>query len=352
MDFLDKYDDDLIDDYLMDLLEEKDKALFEQNIAVDKELALYINTKKELISGIIAYAKNNLSINIKNVTKTLDEEGFFITDDDIDAYLNNSSTMSENRKIALLCIKDENFKQRVTNRQTLLNSIHAIAQQQLKASIAEVETSLETTGFFEQTIHKTESSPTVTIAKNKVHFKIIQWTAVAASILILVLAARFWIFPTKSTSLNYHNHFTVLEDKLSPKINAELSESGFGGNPTVALRELQKGMKFYQTKNYAASVSILKSYIKKNPMAHNIQEVQLYTAISYMELNLPKEALPFLLSLSASEPKGEIAIDLQWYLALCYLENDQKNSAIPLLNALKDNNRYQNKAHKLLQELN
>ena len=119
MDFLDKYDDDLIDDYLMDLLEEKDKALFEQNIAVDKELALYINTKKELISGIIAYAKNNLSINIKNVTKTLDEEGFFITDDDIDAYLNNSSTMSENRKIALLCIKDENFKQRVTNRQTL-----------------------------------------------------------------------------------------------------------------------------------------------------------------------------------------------------------------------------------------
>jgi hypothetical protein len=351
MEFLDKYDDEFIDDYLMNQLAETDKQSFENEIINNNQLNLYIKERKEILLGLVACGEKELVQNITNLAESLNEEGFFITDEEIDAYLNNLSSMSDKREIAMLCLKNEDFQKRVDQREVLLNAINSIGNEELKTSIKAVETSLERDGFFEQpNTRETSSTPKNTTAPN--HLRILRWTAIAASFLLLVLAARFWVFPTGGSSSIYQTYFTALEDKLSPKIEAELSETGFGGSPAIELKELQEGMKHYQAKKYKESVLMLKSYIKQNPMADNIQEVQLYTAISYMSLNQPKEALPLLLSSSATQPQGEIAVNLQWYLALCYLQNDNKTEAISILDALVENPKYQTKANQLRQELN
>ena len=151
MDFSDKYDDEFIDDYLMNQLAETDKQSFENEIINNNKLNLYIKERKEILLSIMTCGRKELTQNIKNVEESLNEEGFFITDDDIDAYINNTSKLPDRRVIAMLCLKNKAFQERVAQREALLNGKNSIGNEQLKTSIKSVENALERDGFFEQT---------------------------------------------------------------------------------------------------------------------------------------------------------------------------------------------------------
>lgn len=356
MGLLDKYDDEFIERYLMHELTDADKLALETDMQIDKELLEYVATQQQLMLAALSYSESKLIENIKNLEKTLNEEGFFITDDEIDNYLSGLAEMSENRKMELLCIENDDFKKRIEQHRLLIESIKSESSKALEYNLKQVETQLEKEGFFEAHPQKNKGKKAGNNnrkekSNNQNSFQIFKWTAVAATLLLLVLAGRFWLLSGSTTPI-YTTYFNALEDKLSPKIVAELSETGFGGSPATSLKDLKKGMEYYQAKKYKESIPILREYIKQNPMAANIQEAQLYLAISYMSCNHSKEALPFLLALSASQPQGEIASNLQWYLALCYLQNNQEAEGKAILEVLKSDEKYKNMAIELLEKLN
>src|SRR5690606_29979247 len=115
----DKYDDDFIDAYLLGNLDEESLQNFEHDLAKNNTLFEYFEARKKLVSVAISIGKSTLLENLKNVEKTLNEEGFFITDDEIAAFLANKSTPEIAEKIITLYTTDTVFKKRVEEQRHL-----------------------------------------------------------------------------------------------------------------------------------------------------------------------------------------------------------------------------------------
>jgi hypothetical protein len=83
----------------------------------------------------------------------------------------------------------------------------------------------------------------------------------------------------------------------------------------------------------------------------NPEEVELMTAINYLENRNPKQAHEILLKLYQNSDESIYSKDIRWYLALTELKLHNKSKAKKYLEELIDSEFYGTKASKLLEEL-
>jgi len=81
------------------------------------------------------------------------------------------------------------------------------------------------------------------------------------------------------------------------------------------------------------------------------EEVELMTAINYLENSNPKQAHEILLKLYQNSDESIYSEDIRWYLALTELKLHNKSKAKKYLEELIDSEYYGEKASKLLEEL-
>jgi len=350
---MNNYTDDYIEDYLDGRLTQSEKETFEVAMQQDVALREEVETHAQLLMAIKTTGQNLLQNKIVEVADELEEMGFFVTDEELEAYIEEQLPVATQIKITKWASNNPKLKQRIEDYKILLNAIAKNGNQSLKKQILKLSDALEKDGFFDvnkqiPTVAKELKSP---IKKKKTVQTLYYAIVAAAAVVALILTITFVDLPIGSKKIPYQAYFSPLDDKLSIVVKNELSEKGFGGEVKTSLEKLKLGMSAYQRKNYAETVLLLGEYLKNNPSTDLIPQTQLYLSIAYLAEKEPEKAIPLLSGLQTNVLVSEQKLDADWYLALAYSQVNKEEAAKILLKNLVSTEKYSKKATALLAEL-
>ncbi|MBL4648325.1 MAG: tetratricopeptide repeat protein [Aureispira sp.] len=300
----------------------------------------------------------------------------------LDKYALNQLNSEEEQWIKNALAKDPGFQQELNLHQNMVNALikkgaQEAADANLKATISQIEETLEQDGFFDKGVEK-ELIQGLQLEGEKELFQKIQHIdknleqegffepkkstnttpfirlfAAAASIVFVLSFA--WYYSSNST-VNYQQEYAAAfeqyDNTLSKAVQMELSEQGFGGNPDEeALQEILIAMETYDNKKYTQAIILLQKCLEKQPSSTYQNKMELYLGLSYLESNKIEKAITQFQSLSSKETANQTIAE--WYLALAYLKAEKIEQAKTVLNKLKntETNLYQKKATTLLQKL-
>lgn len=351
---MNNYTNDYIEDYLAGRLEQSEKQAFEAAMQQDAALREEVETHAELLAAIKTKGQEILKNKITELSAELDQTGFFITDEELEAYIEESLPVAEQIKITKQALINPELKQRIENHRILLKSIDQKGKESLKMQISLLSETLEKEGFFDTAAQTTVSTEQKSKDKPKKKTAQALYYAIfaAAAVVALILTVTFVELPIGNKKIPYQAYFSPLDDKLSTVINNELSEKGFGGETKTSLEKLKMGMSAYQQKDYAQTVLLLNEYLKSEPSADFIPRTQLYLSIAYLAQKEAEKAISLLSGLQTNVLPSEQKVDAEWYLALAYSQTNKKEAAKNLLQKLVSNEKYNKKATALLMELN
>ena len=168
--------------------------------------------------------------------------------------------------------------------------------------------------------------------------RILPYTAVAATVLLLVLAGLFY-FPSQS---HFQAHFEPFENNLNQELELVLTEQGAAFD-VQALKTLQKGLQNYQQQDYKQAISLFENYLNPSENTYKQTAVKLYLSNAYLATSQTAKAIDLLQTMGSYEA--------QWYLALAYLQQADIPKAKKLLQKLSEVADYQAKANKILESL-
>ena len=372
--------EDILDKYALNRLSEKDKAwlkqALEKNPSFQKELDLHADIVKGLeilmeqlfevaIEEIPAFNTLDLKANIEQVDAELDLEGFFSKALVEEKTAEEVLEVIEEKAEEILEVIEEKAEEKVLEttetieeealEEALIENIKAQGEQELKTTIKTVDKKLEVEGFFEkQQAEPSTVSPTSTpaTASPTPIFRLLKITAAAASILLVLTFGWQYlgggaVDSTSSVSEMAAVSIEHFPNALSQQVKMELSEKGFAGNPEEeALQQLLAAMNAYDAKDYNKASVALRSLLETEVDETYKNQVQLYLAISYLQLEQPQNAYPPLHSITKSNsPLKETSM---WYLAMAYIKDNNPNSAKTQLEQLKNSPEYGQRANEML----
>lgn len=338
-----------IDNYIDGSLSVADRAAFEEALLTDKKLADEVAFYQDLAKGIEVGADLNLKNSLKNVQNSLKNEGFFLTDTDIDAFIAGNLDDDKKAGFDTRLANDTDFASDVTMQKDLLKGIELGADNDLRDKIRGIHQNLDSEKFFEKQDHTAIIRPLNAENSAKIRRIGVQWWAAAASI-ALVIAAGFWLFnPAKPTTYdNIVTQYFQAESNRVKDVYSELSAEGFA---TDKLRNnsLKMALEAYQAKNYVTAKSLL--------AAHVVQfkddfDAQFYLSMTYMSLHENTQAIPFLTNLLNNTGSGWMK-EAKWHLALIYWNMPEKHdTAVLYLKGISADNSslYQAQASEILKQ--
>lgn len=300
----------------------------------------------------------------------------------LDKYALNQLNSEEEQWVKNALAEDPAFQQELDLHQ---NMVHALIEKgaqeasdtNLKASISQIDETLEQEGFFGSGIEKELIQGLQLEGEKELLQKIqhvdkdlaqegffeapkttsttpfIRLFAAAASIVFILSFA--WYYSSNAT-VNYQQEYAAsfeqYDNTLSKDVQMELSEQGFGGNPDEeSLQEILIAMETYDNKEYTKTVSLLQKCLEKQPASTYQNKMELYLGLSYLESNKTEKAIAQFQNISSKETANQAVAE--WYLALAYLKIEKVEKAKTVLSKLKNTatNPYQEKARTLLQKL-
>lgn len=116
---------------------------------------------------------------------------------------------------------------------------------------------------------------------------------------------------------------------------------------TDSSKLLSSAFLMYANKEFDKAIPVFEQ-IKANK--ENSEITDIFQALSYMETNEHKKAIPLLMQLANDESMfPEVA---NWYLGLCYLKTENLEKALPIFEMLSEkDNYYSPKAKRILEKL-
>ncbi|TAE58821.1 MAG: hypothetical protein EAY68_11190 [Bacteroidetes bacterium] len=165
--------------------------------------------------------------------------------------------------------------------------------------------------------------------------------AVAASVLLVVGIFSIYTYQTKDTHQLYASYYSTAPNVVAPVVR---------GEAFAAINDtLQQAFALYEEQKYAEAITF---FALQGKTANSQQIANFYTAMCYMELGKPKEAMQLLTSEKFSKEPYQFFYAAQWYAALCYLQLGEPKAAKKTLYTLtQEENIYQQQSEMLLKEL-
>lgn len=296
----DNYDYDLIDDYLNGQLSSEQKTTFEQKMQQNEGLAAEVSFEKDLLTGIQVVGKEELSNTINSIGEELSLEEM-----DIPIYGDFSD-------------------------EEMTKGIEQVGKAELKNEIQDLQAELDQSGFFDEVFDKVQTETTSTetapeTAKVKQLWPMRRVLSIAAGVALLIFGTWLAFFQNDGDPID--QHFQPYANVVSPILDDQIEELGLAtGEVVERLKTLQKGMKAYESGNYAETISNLANQDLTILASSDRQLITFYLAISYLGNKDITAATPLLTSLANNANFTQQA-DAQWYLLLAYLEaGDQQNA--------------------------
>ena len=357
---MEKFDTNKIDQYLNGQLSTEEQQAISQQIANNPDFAKAVELHQLTIQGIEQFGLKAVKEEVGQLDKDLATEGFFLTDADIDDYLENKATAAQKKRIEKRLADDADFKAEFDLHQLTKKGIEKEGMEaEFGTLFQEMDKDLADEGFFQNLATKDAKSTTQATKANQTA-KVIRFPfqrlAIAASVALAILAA-WWLFqPTAANpQIIYANNFNLLADEIS----ADLAETGFVREPYYDL--LQAGIAAYnQSKIQTSSeptvghfnseaIEQLTAYRNQAPPTDEFYPIAtLYLAISYLSIQIPTTAIELLEPLAQQNFPQQI--DAQWYLSLAYLKIGEIAKALPILKTLQST-KYQHQASDILKEI-
>lgn len=355
---MENFDTEKIEQYLKGQLNITEQKIIADQIAMKSDFAKAVALHQLTMNGIEQFGLNQIQEHITDVDKDLEKEGFFLTTDDIDNFLDKKIDTTTHQIMEHRLTKDAAFKAEVELHQFTRAGIKKEAEETAFSDLFnDLDKDLAQEGFFETMDNPQRKNKEDNKQKEA---KIVRFPfhrlAIAASIALIIFAA-WWVFqpvPTDSQII-YANQFTPLDDVLS----IELEETGFVKEPYYDL--LENAMKAYNdttipinsntssSDNYRKAKDYFIQYRQTAPITDDFYPTAtLYLAISHLEIQESAQAILLLASLTQQNFPQQV--DAQWYLALSYIKTKQTEKAIPILKDLAQT-KYQAKATVILKEL-
>jgi len=346
---MENFDIEKIEQYLGGQLDSSEQELLSDRIKQEPEFAKEVAFHQLTMEGIEQFGINQT---IQNLDGNLAKEGFFLTTEDIDDYLEGKANTEEQSAMENRLAEDSDFKEDFHLHQLTTEGIErGAATSEFSDLFNKIDSDLEREGFFDPITTGTQPD------QSKAEAKIVRFPfrglAVAASVTLAVFST-WWYFQAPSTETIYASHFSPLDDQLS----AELSEMGFIQRPYYDI--LEDGIKAYNdarnstdnnttNERYNTAKGLLTQYLNAAPATDEFYPTaKLYLAISHLELEDFNEAISLLTPITEQDFPQKV--DAQWYLALSYLKTNQQEKAIPLLTAL-DQSTYAKQAQDILKNI-
>ncbi len=292
-----------------------------------------------LLEGIRFAGAQRLKKKLSIAAGNLEEEGFFLEEDDIEAWHKGEL---KGDKIAIFkkrLSEDAQFARKVEAEKNVLGSIRHYGEEQLKTKIENARKSLEAEGFFEEKEERQERSEGKIVPLSNRR----RWLAVAAAAAVLLTAA-IWLFTKRPPDVEtlYAQNIDTYPDKISESIRSALNTSGYAaGSPEeIKWKELLTAMEAYPK-----AVSALESFLGKYP---DEKFAQFYLAQAQLENGLPEAAKTHFEALE-NDAEFEERWAVKWYLALINLKQNNLSRSKELLEELKQSSPdYREKATRLL----
>jgi len=325
----------LIERYLLATLSEVEHKYVEARIANDNNFAKKVRVFRTALKEIHRKGAERTRKRVMEVEDQLQEEGFFLTDDDIIDFLRNPKK-SHLRPAVLQRIKqDAEFAKRVEQMRPVIEQIEGAGKQRLSKKIKNIETELEEEGFFQPT-----SSKPLNRSRSR---SIKRFVAIAAAVLIVVALSIYLLIPTSPEQL-YAAHFSRYPDQISQI----LQETGFVQVPQQD--RLLRAMQAYKSEELVEAEKQMAAFLETADDEHPYRRIiRFYWAQINMErgnLEAAREALKAL----ATDSNFSRQNAAEWYLALTYLKTDA-DQAIQHLKPLMEDPEYGNRARQLLRKL-
>lgn len=319
--------------YVLGQLSEEDRIAFEAELQRDEDLQLALARFKTLLSDIGVYGKQELRAKIEAVERELEQEGFFLTEAEIDAYLKEEATPELQTLIEQRQQRDAVFAKQLAMKKELIAGIETFGAQVFLAQIQQTDQMLAQEGFFEQSkneIAKTKTAKVVAFSWRKA-------VSIAAAISGLVLSIWAVSYMLYSGGI-LDDHFVAHQNELS----SYLEETGFV--ETDGLVQLELGMQQYEQQYYKAAQTTFQNYINQTASDDfYLPFARFYLAQTHLAQSNTIAAIPILEDLSKNTD-FELQEDAQWYLVLAYLDNERFDVAEDLLNELRNSEKYSEQA--------
>jgi hypothetical protein len=337
---------ELIEKYLAgETLPEEELAKIEEALQTNSDFVQEVGTmvsndepNQQLLGGIHFTGEQLLREKLSSTTDNLNQEGFFLDEEDIDAWLKNELIGEKKALFEKRLSVDRDFEKRVEERNILLEGIREYGKQRLQSKIGEAQKDLEAEGFFAE---QTKKVPRVVPMRRQS-----RWLAIAASILLLA-AVGYWIYQQGQPDADtlYADSYSIYPDKISKTYEEELKNPSRSG-----LIENRKPDFINAMKRYPENISVLETHINEYP---EDRMASFYLALAYMNNGTFEKAEELLITLK-NDPEFEDPAAVNWYLALTYLKQRKISKSNKLLKELStgDTSDYQVKATQLLEKWN
>lgn len=354
---MENFDTEKIEQFLQGQLSPTEQKGIAERIATEPDFAEAVNLHKISMVGIERFGLQKMEEDIASLDKALEEEGFFLTADDLDAYIDKKSEGKTQQQIEQRLAKDANFKKDFDLHQLTRAGIEKKETDAAFSDLFEdLDKDLEQEGSFENLdTKKNEDKKTEQPSAKIVRFPF-QRLAIAASVALAIFAG-WWIFQTNPSNPQeiYATNFTPFPDQLS----SELEETGFVREPYYevleeAMTAYQEGTKAITDKplartRYKEAIDLFEQYRQAAPATDDFYPTAtLYLAIAHLNLENAPQAIPLLESLTQQDFSQKTAA--QWYLSLSYIKNEQIEKAISILESLEQTD-YEERATRIINDL-
>ena len=239
----------------------------------------------------------------------------------IQDYLNGTLTTDTKLLFEKQLDEDAEFAAEVKELEDLETGLHSIGLDMLKEEVNNWEQEFK--------------------EKSKPKTKLIQlwpkYTAVAASVILLIVAGLFVYNGTPDNNELYAEYFDPYEDMILTRGDISNSES-----------LLIAGMEAYNNEEFTTASEKLNDYLLNN---NENKGVALYLGIAQMQIGKYSEAA---ISFGLAQQDVKFKQQAQWYEALLYVKSNQTEKARSLLEIIgKNTDHYQSEnAQSILNELN
>lgn len=332
---MEEFDLGKIDDYLLGQLAEYEQQQVVQQINSSEEFAELVQQRQDFLQGIELFGEQQFIEELKKKDTELAANGFFLTESDIDDYVNNNANISISNLVKKRMQMDDDFAREIVERTEIVTGINVFGEQDFLKKLQQTDDSLEQEAFFTVESQQRKISPRIVKLKRR------RWLSIAAAVagLLIIIVGVIQFF----THTNIFNrNFVAYEDQLSNY----LTESGFV-RPAY-LDDLLQGMNFYNQQKYQVAQNYFNQYLNVAPSDDQFYlSAQFYLAQTYLINKEVEIAIPLLENL-IQRSDFQWSAAARWYLALSYVENGQKDRAQPILRQLLNNKEYAVRAKKLL----
>lgn len=145
--------DEHIDDYNWNRLSPQDRRVMEAQLLQDRHWAAYVAEYTQLTDAIKSYGWTGWESQIAATESELADQGFFLTDDELDDYLSGSTEAEATEQIEQLRFNNSVFAARLDALANIRRAMRYAGHFQWESLLDKAEEDLQTQHFFEQTHH-------------------------------------------------------------------------------------------------------------------------------------------------------------------------------------------------------